>query len=74
MFLIVFRRWTAAARAIGVAQTRLLMLLIYVTIVLPTGLILRLRSDPLRLKPPPESNWLPSRQEKPTVDRARQQF
>jgi len=69
-----WEQWTRATRAIGVAQTRFLMLLIYLLVVLPSGLLFRLRKDPLHLQPPDDGNWTPSKSEKPTIDRARQQF
>lgn len=70
----IFDHWTRATRAIGVAQTRLIMLVIYVAIVLPTGLVFRLVRDPLHLRRPTDTNWLPSKTEPRTIERIRQQF
>jgi hypothetical protein len=67
-------RWKKAAHAIGVVQTRILMLGVYVTLVLPTGLVMRLFEDPLHLRPPGDGNWVPTRREKPTIETARRQF
>ena len=67
-------RWRKAAHAIGVVQTRFLMVVIYVAAVLPTGLLMRATSDPLHLRRPKEGNWSPTKQEKPSLDTARRQF
>jgi hypothetical protein len=67
-------RWRKAAHAIGVVQTRFLMLLIYIAVVLPTGLFMRALRDPLRLRHPTDGNWSPAKQEKPTIETARRQF
>src|SRR5262245_47055966 len=67
-------RWRKAAHAIGVVQTRFLMLLIYIAVVLPTGLFMRMFRDPLRLRRPADGNWSPAKQEKPSIETARRQF
>jgi hypothetical protein len=67
-------RWKKIARAIGVVQTRILMVCLYFIFVLPVGIVLRLTGDPLRLKRPAGSNWAPHRDEEPSVDAARRQF
>jgi hypothetical protein len=69
-----FERWKKCAHAIGVVQTRIIMLIIYVTVVLPTGLLFRLSRDPLRLRPPRGTNWKPCAQEKIDLETARRQF
>jgi hypothetical protein len=66
--------WKQIARAIGVVQTRLLMVLMYFVLVFPLGLIMRIRSDPLHLKPRAGSNWTPHSYEPPSLDSARRQF
>ena len=67
-------RWKKIARAIGVVQTRILMIVFFFIFVLPLGLILRLRGDPLHLKAPAGSNWTPHRDQDATLDTARRQF
>lgn len=67
-------RWKKIARAIGVVQTRILMVVFYFVLVLPLGLFLRLRGDPLHLKAPEGSNWTPHRDQEATLDAARRQF
>jgi hypothetical protein len=69
-----FDRWKKAAHAIGVVQTRFLMLLVYAFCVIPTGLLMRLSGDPLRLKRPETTNWTPIEPKTPSLDSARQQF
>ncbi len=68
------QRWKKAAHAIGVVQTRLLMLVIYAVVVVPTGVLLRLSVDPLRLRVREGTNWTPVRQEKHDLETARRQF
>ncbi len=62
------------ARAIGVVQTRLLMVLVYFVFVFPLGVIMQFRGDPLRLKRSTGSNWSPHRHQPAGLDTARRQF
>jgi hypothetical protein len=66
--------WKKIAHAIGVVQTRMLMVILYFIIVAPLGLVMRMTADPLHLKPPKSSNWTPCRSEDPNLDTARRQF
>jgi hypothetical protein len=66
--------WKKAAGAIGVVQTRFIMLAVYLVAVLPVGLVFRVRRDPLHLRQPAGSNWTPCREDEATLERARQQF
>ena len=70
----VLEHWKKAAHAIGVVQTRLMMFAIYLGIVLPTGILMRLFRDPLHLRRPKQGNWTPVHQEKPSLETARRQF
>ena len=70
----VWERWTKAAHAVGVVQTRFLMFAIFVALVLPTGLLMKLFRDPLHLRRPKDGNWSPAKQEKVNLDTARRQF
>ena len=72
--LRVWDNWKQVAHAVGVVQTRFLMLVIYVIAVVPTGLLMRLARDPLHLRHPAQGNWTPTRQTERSVDAARQQF
>lgn len=74
IFRRIYDRWRRAAHAVGVVQTRVIMFLIYLAVVVPTGLLMRLSRDPLHLRRPEHSNWLPTRQGDRTVEAARQQF
>ena len=69
-----WERWKKIARAIGVVQTRILMVIFYFIVVFPIGLFARLRGDPLHLKPSQTTNWTPHRHEQPSVETARRQF
>ena len=66
--------WKKIARAVGVGQTRVLMVVFSFVLVCPLGLIMRLAGDPLRLKAHTGSNWTPHRHEDPSLDVARRQF
>jgi hypothetical protein len=71
---MAWTRWKKIARAIGVVQTRILMVFVYFIFVVPVGLFMRVKSDPLRLRPPAGSNWAPHRDEEATIDAVRRQF
>jgi len=74
IFRRVYDRWRRAAHAVGVVQTRVIMMVVYVTVVVPTGLLMRLSRDPLHLRPPAESNWTAVSQHERSVEAARRQF
>ena len=67
-------RWKKIARAVGVVQTRILMVCLYFIFVLPVGVVARLNGDPLRLKRPTGGNWTPHQDEKASIESARRQF
>jgi len=69
-----WERWKKIARAIGVVQTRILMVVLYFVLVLPLGLVMRMRGDPLHLKDPHGSNWTPHRHQDANLETARRQF
>jgi hypothetical protein len=66
--------WKKIARAVGVVQTRILMVVFYFVFVLPVGIVMRMRGDPLHLKRPAGGNWTAHRDEEASVDTARRQF
>ena len=70
----VWDRWRKAAHAVGVVQTRGIMVLMYVLMVLPMGFLFRLTGDPLHLRQPKSGNWHECRQSPRSVDAARRQF
>jgi len=69
-----WEHWKKIAHAVGVVQTRLLMVVFYFIFVVPLGLVMRLRGDPLHLKRHPGGNWTPHKHEPPGLDTARRQF
>jgi hypothetical protein len=70
----VWEHWKQVAHAVGVVQTRFVMLVVYAVVVVPTGLLMRLGRDPLHLRPPADGNWTPARPHERSVDAARRQF
>jgi hypothetical protein len=70
----VYDRWRRGAHAVGVVQTRVIMFAIYLGMVLPTGMLMKLFRDPLHLRQPEQTNFSPVRQNPRTVEAARQQF
>jgi hypothetical protein len=73
-FRRVWDHWKQVAHAIGVVQTRFIMLAIYATVVVPTGVLMRLSRDPLHLRHPERGNWTPTVQHERSVEAARRQF
>lgn len=73
-FRRVWDHWKQVAHAIGVVQTRFIMLLIYATVVVPTGILMRLSRDPLHLRHPEQGNWTPTPKHERSVEAARRQF
>lgn len=69
----IYDRWRRAAHAVGIVQTRVIMLVIYAAVVVPTGVFMRMSRDPLHLRQPESSNWLPVRQIERSVEAARRQ-
>ncbi len=69
-----WEHWKKIGHAVGVVQTRILMVIFYFIAVLPIGLIMRLAGDPLHLKPQKDGNWTAHRHQEPSVDNSRQQF
>jgi len=66
--------WKKIAHVIGVWNTRIIMSVLYFIIILPAGLIFRQISDPLRLRQPQNSNWIPLPPQKHNLESARNQF
>ena len=54
---VIWKAWTRIAHIIGNFQARVLLTILYVVLVLPFGVIVRLFADPLRIKRRPEK-WL----------------
>ncbi|MBV9865011.1 MAG: hypothetical protein JO316_06650 [Abitibacteriaceae bacterium] len=72
--------WKRVARIIGNFQARVILSVLYVVLIAPLGLVVRLVSDPLHLrhKTPSQSSsdtyWLPRLKPNDTPDEARRQF
>jgi len=69
-----WEHWKKIAHAIGVVQTRILMVVFYFIVAFPLGLVMKRSGDPLHLKEPAGGNWTPHRHEEPSLDTARRQF
>lgn len=70
----VWAHWMKLGHAIGVVQTRILMVVFYFLFVMPMGLVLKLRGDPLRLAPRNQSNWWPHQHQERSLEATRRQF
>ena len=72
----LWHTWKGFARRMGNYQSRVLMVLIYFTVVLPFGLGVRLLADPLGVREARgTSNWqLKELPVKPSIEEAREQF
>jgi hypothetical protein len=57
-----WKAWTRIAHVIGNFQARVLLTVLYVVLVFPFGVVVRLFADPLRIKKRPEK-WLAETQE-----------
>jgi hypothetical protein len=70
MWKRVWERWKKIAHAIGNFQARLLLTILYMVLVLPFGLAVRLFADPLRIRKNP-GHWLDRSQETQDLEWAR---
>ncbi|HYD49851.1 MAG TPA: hypothetical protein VEB21_15950 [Terriglobales bacterium] len=50
------------------------MLLLFALVAVPTGVMMRLSGDRLRLKQPKDGNWVPHEHQDQNIDSARRQF
>ena len=53
----LWEAWKLVAHAIGMVQARVVFSLLYIVLLGPVAMVLRLVSDPLRHRHPPASNW-----------------
>jgi hypothetical protein len=71
----MWNRWKLFSTALGDFQSRIVLMLLYFSIVIPFGLGLRLLSDPLHVKGSRrEPAWLVRAPARGTLEEARQQF
>ena len=70
------RRWMAIAGVLGRFNTRVLLTLVYLGVLLSIGVLLRLRRDPLdrRIGTDRASHWIPRDDAESSPDSYRQQF
>ncbi|MCO6453073.1 MAG: hypothetical protein J5I90_19980 [Caldilineales bacterium] len=72
----IWQNWVYQARFIGSFQARALITLVYFTALLPFGLLSRLFSDPLKIKPAhdrTDTAWLSRRTRDLDLDTAHRQ-
>ncbi|HMH51196.1 MAG TPA: SxtJ family membrane protein [Candidatus Acidoferrum sp.] len=53
----LWEAWKIVAHAIGKIQARVVFSLLYIVLLGPVAVVLRLVADPLRHRHPPTSNW-----------------
>ncbi len=68
----LWARWKVVARAVGNFQARIILTLFYFVVVPPFALLLKLRKDPLRLRPREGGFWVPRAEGAP--DSGRRQY
>lgn len=64
----------AIANAIGNFNSRVVLTLVYIVIVPPFGLVVRLFGDPLHIRTHRISTWVEPVRVDPSIENARQQF
>jgi len=69
----VWEWWKRVARKIGEFQSRLILVIIYFTIMAPVGILMRLFGDPLLIKDK-EPKWAIKNEVPPTLENLRRQF
>jgi len=69
----LWEAWKRFAQRLADFQGRVLLTLLYVVLIVPGGLVLRLVGDPLRRRRPPTSNWTARVPVPTTLDEARRQ-
>jgi hypothetical protein len=70
----LWQRWKSIAQKIGNFQSKVLLNVFYLFILMPFGLGVKLFSDPLRLHLQRRSHWLRKQTQVTTWDQARRQF
>ena len=73
-FKATWERWGKFAHAIGVVQTRILMVIFYILFVFPLGLVVRMADDKLQIREPKNGYWGQHRPHEHSLDGARKQF
>lgn len=66
--------WKKIAHKIGAFQSRVLLSVLYVILIIPFSLAVKFFIDPLRLKKKPvDSYWIPRPAQEPSMEEARRQ-
>jgi len=68
---VIWRGWQWVGKALGDFIARLVLSLLYFTLVLPFGLITRGTADPLSLQGRSPPTWLEREQSEASIDEAR---
>jgi len=74
MFRRLWQWWKKVAEKIGNFQARLLLSFFYFVVVLPMGLVVKLSSDPLKLRKYQGSLWIQRESKVVDFNEARRQF
>lgn len=74
MLARVWAKWKPLAQRIGDFQARVILTVLYILLLGPFALFLRLLKDPLRIKRTPGSLWIPKSSEPASLETARRQF
>ena len=53
----LWEAWKIVAQAMGKVQARIVFALLYIVLLGPVAVVMRLVADPLRHRHPPASNW-----------------
>ena len=53
----LWEAWKVVAHAVGQVQARVVFSLLYIVLLGPVAMVMRLAADPLRHRHPPASNW-----------------
>lgn len=70
----VWEAWKKIAHKIGVFQSRVILSVLYIILIIPFSLAVKYITDPLRLKNRPmESYWIKRTPQEPSMEEARRQ-
>ena len=70
----LWRKWLRFAQVIGNFQAQVILIVFYVAILSPVGIILRFLADPLRLPFPKGTNFVDWEHPKESLEEARKQY
>jgi hypothetical protein len=72
----IWEWWVPIAHKIGNFQARLILTVFYFTLFMPFAILVKLFTDPLRIKPKTKKGWIERKDERvdDLLERARKQF